>query len=321
MKIFFFKVLLLISVLYTIVFSYIAFFPMHYNSIDNTRWYYFKQIFEKQIEIEKSNILFLGDSRVNTNIDVKKIPNAWSFAAGGSSPIEMYYALKNYTQIYSKPDTVFVSFSPRTLIEAYSFWNYAVRNNYLSNKQFNELYANLKRIGSDTVLGNFPYLRYLLYQANYIEYYQTDIYKNHVLLAKQKNEQIIKHFQKEKGIWIYPNLKNGCAELNYESKLNSFNYSTLLNLYFIKLLDFCQKKNIHLIFDFMPMNKSSYKALNQNFITQYKIYINKMQHKYPDFEISDTVYYYQDKYFGDNSHLNSQGKQLFTNYVQQKYFQ
>jgi len=293
---------------------------MHYNSVDNTRWYYFKQIFENKIEIEKSNILFLGDSRVNTNINIKKISNAWSFAAGGSSPIEMYYALTNYIQTYSKPDTIFVSFSPRTFIEAYSFWGYAIRNNYFSHNQFSEIHSKLKQFPSDTVLGSFPYLHYLLYQLNYIEYYQTDLYKNHVFLAKQKNEQIIHHFQLEKGVWVYPGLKDGCSELNYESKLKSFKVSALLNLYFLKLMGLCQKENIYLIFDFMPMNESSYQSLDKNFILEYKKYIKSIENKYPDFAISDTVYYYKDKYFGDNSHLNEKGKQIFTNYVQHKYF-
>jgi len=303
-----------------VLFLYITFFPLYYNSVDNTRWYYFTQIFEEKIEVQKSNIIFLGDSRVNTNIDVKKIPKAWSFAAGGSSPIEMYYALDNYIRIYSKPDTVFVSFSPRTFIEAYSFWAYAIRNDYFSNKQFSEICENLKPFPADTVLGSFPYLYYLLYKANYIEYYQTDLYKNHVFLAKKKNTQIINHFQSEKGVWVYPNLKNGCSDLNYESKLSSFNISGLLNLYFIKLLDLCKEKDIHLIFEFMPMNESSYQALNANFVTGYKEYIKSIANKYPDFAINDTLYFYKDKYFGDESHLNAKGKQIYTDYVLKTYF-
>ena len=244
MKTFFIKTIIFTSVLYIISYLYISFFPIYYNSVDNTRWYYFQQIFERKIKIKKSSILFLGDSRVNTNIDVKKIQNTWSFAAGGSSPIEMFYALKNYIGIYSKPDTVFVSFSPRTFIEAYSFWNYSIRNNYLTNSQFNEIYNNLKQEPEDVVLGNFPYFKYLLYKINYIKFYQTDIYKNHIFLAKKKNEQIISHFQYEQGIWNYPNLKNTCSALNYETKLNSFSSSSLLNLYFIKILDLCKKNSL-----------------------------------------------------------------------------
>lgn len=293
---------------------------MRYNSVDNTRWHYFKQIFEKEIKIEKSKVLLLGDSRLNTNVDVKKLSSAWSFAAGGSSPVEMYYALKNYMRIYPKPDTVFVSFSPRTLIEAYSFWGYAIRNNYFSHNEFKDIYMNLQKFPSDTVLGNFPYLQYLLYKLNYIEYYQTDLYKNHVFLAKQKNEQIINHFQMEKGVWNYPGLKNGCSELNYESKLKSFDVSGLLNFYFVRILDLCKKESIHVIFDFMPINESSYKRLNKNFVAGYKSYINKLEVQFPEFTISDTIYFYKDKYFGDESHLNNEGKQMFTYYFLNKYF-
>jgi len=320
MKELFIKLLLFVSGLYILIFLYINYFPAYYNSVDNTRWNYFSQVFEEEVEISKSKILFLGDSRLNTNVDVKKISNAWSFAAGGSSPIEMYYALKNYIRIYSKPDTVFVSFSPRTLIEAYSFWGYAIRNDYFSNNQFKEIYMNLQKLPADTVLGNFPYLHYLMYRLNYIEYYQADIYKNHIFLAKQKNEQIINHFQNEKGVWNYPNLKKGCSEFNYESKLESFDVSALLNLYFIKSLDLCKKENIHVIFDFMPMNESSYKKLNENFVSGYKNYINTLVVQFPEFTISDTVYYYNDKYFGDESHLNNEGKQIYSDYVLRKYF-
>jgi len=288
--------------------------------VDNTRWYYFNQIFKKNIKIEQSSILFLGDSRLNTNIYAKKISNSWSFAAGGSSPIEMFYALKNYCGIYAKPDTVFVSFSPRTFIEAYSFWGYAVRNDYFTSNQFKEILKNLQKFEKDTVLGNFPKAHFWLYKLNYIKYYQTDLYKNHVFLARSKNEQIINHFQSKKGIWNYPNLKNGCDALNYETGLKQFKPSGLLHLYFVQLLDFCQKENIRLIFDFMPMNKSSYKILNKNFVTNYKNYIRNIANQYPEFIISDTVYFYKDEYFGDESHLNPKGKKIFTEYLLSKYF-
>jgi hypothetical protein len=320
MKSLFMKAILFVAILYIISFLYISFFPMYYNSVDNTRWYYYRQVFDGEIEIKKSRILFLGDSRLNTDLDVKKIPDAWSFAAGGSSPVEMYYALKNYMKNYSNPDTVFISFSPRTLIEAYSFWGYSVRNNYFDCNEFGEIYTNLKKVYPEKVLGNFPYLHYLLYQLKYIEYYQADLSKNHIFLGKQKNEQIINHFQMEKGGWIYPGLKDSCSGHNYESHLKSFAPSNLLNIYFIMILELCKKENIHVIFDFMPMNESSYRLLNQNFVSEYKNYINGLAVRFPEFSFSDTVYSYQDQYFGDASHLNAKGKEIYTNYFLQKYF-
>ncbi len=320
MKTLFKKIILFLSVLYSITFSYITFFPMYYNSIDNIRWYYFKQIFENKIRIEESKILFLGDSRLETNVDVKKIPNSWTFAAGGSSPIEMYYCMKHYIKNYSNPDTVFISFSPRTLIQAYSFWGYAVRNHYFTTIEFKQINSNLQLFPADTVLGNYPVLNYLLYKFNYIEYHQDDLSKNYVFLAKKDNEMAIKHFQVERGAWVYPNLKNGCSELNFETKLKSFNPSRLLDFYFLEILNLCKKRNIHVIFDFMPMNETSYQKLNQNFVLGYKSYIQKMASQFPEFTFSDTVYCYNDQYFGDASHLNSIGKEQFTKYLCTKYF-
>jgi len=320
MKRLFTKIIVFLTVLYIITFLYITFFPMYYNSINHIRWYYFKQVLDNRIKIEKSKILFLGDSRLETNVDVKKIPNAWTFATGGSSPIEMYYCLANYRANYSNPDTVFISFSPRTFIQAYSFWGYAIRNNYFRDVEFREICDNLQQFPSDTVLGNSPYLNYLIYKLNFIKYHQGDLYENHIFMAKKENEQAIANFQSQKGAWIYPGLKEECSELNYETNLKSFEPSSLLNLYFMMILDLCKKENIQVIFDFMPMNESSFQKLNQNFISGYKRYINEISTKFPEFTFTDTVYCYPDRYFGDASHLNSKGKEIFTEYVVAKYF-
>jgi hypothetical protein len=244
MKKLFVKILLLLALLQVTFYLYIENFPIYYNSVDNTRWYYYKQIFEEKIKLPESKILFLGDSRVNTDIDFKKIPNCWSFAAGGSSPIEMYYALRNYLSIYSKPDTIFISFSPRTLTEAYSFWGYCIRNNYLNNREMSEVLQTNQEYQNDKVLGNYPTLKYFTYRANFVSYYQPDLLKNHVFLAKKKNEAIIQHFQQEKGAWVYPNLKDFCSELNFETSLAYFNPSPLLNHFLIEILELCKKKMI-----------------------------------------------------------------------------
>lgn len=320
MKKIFIKIFLFIISLYLSTAFYIEYFPLYYNSANNTRWFYFKQVFDKKIKIKKSKTLFLGDSRLNTNLDLKKIPDSWSFAAGGSSPIEMNYALKKYVDNYWTPDTIFVSFSPRTLIEAYSFWDLAVRNKYLNFNDFNEIMRISENFPNDKVLGDFAKIKYLLYKFNFISYYQSDIYNNHLFLAKSKNEKLIEHFQTERGIWNYPNLKSGCSDLNYETGLDSFVASAILNHYLNNIFTLCKNRNITVIFDFMPMNKSSYINLNQNFVIGYKSYMQKLAIEYPTFIISDTLYYYEDKYFGDDSHLNESGKQILTAHILQKYF-
>lgn len=320
MKKFIFKILFLLAVVQTVLYVYIEYFPIYYNSIYNTRWFYFKQIFNREIEIKESKVLFLGDSRLNTDVDVKRISNAWSFSAGGATPIEMYYTLKNYLEIYPAPDTVFISFSPMAFVKAFSFWEYSIRNDYFTSVQFEEILTNYRKYPNDNVLGNFCKMRYLIHRANFITFYQDDLYRNFVFLGKKKNQALIRSFQNEKGIWNYPNLKDSCSELNFETGLKSFTPSLLLDYYFIELIEVCKKKNIFIIIESCPINESSYYRLHAKYIDEYKGYFWDLKLKYPEYIISDSIYFYEDNYFGDESHLNNTGKVKFTNYLLDKYF-
>lgn len=312
------KIILIFIPLYILWFVYIEFMPMYYNKPTNTRWYFIKQALEKKHEISKSDIIFLGESRVNAAVDLNQIPNSYSFASGGATPIEMFYILKKYTENYSVPDTVFFSISPRFMSETFAFYSYAVRNNLFNGKEFNEICSHL--INNETTLGKYPKLQFLLYRLNYIEYYQSDVMYNYLFSGYKENEELIKQMQTMKGGRPHPGLKDSCSNLNHETKYNNFIQAPILKHYFENILNFCEEKNIHLIFDFIPINESSYKALKTPFIKEYKSFIRQYSEKYPHFQISDTIYSYPDKYFGDESHMNSKGKVKYTEYLKEKYF-
>ena len=126
------RILLVIMPIYILWFLYTEYMPMYYNRPTNTRWMFIKKNLENKEQIPKVNKLFLGESRLNAAVDFTKISNSYSFASGGSGPIEMYYVLKKYIENYSKPDTIFLSISPRFLTEIFAFYPYAVRNNFIS---------------------------------------------------------------------------------------------------------------------------------------------------------------------------------------------
>jgi len=317
----FLKIILILFACYATTFVYIEYFKIYYNRELNNRWYYLNQILEKNIDLSDTSIkyLFLGESRLNAGIDYLQIPDSWSFAYGGSTTIEQYYILKKYLGKYPKPDTLFYSVSPRFLCEIFSFWDYAVRNNFFKFNDINEI-LKIKNQFNDTILGSCPKFNFLLYKLNYIGYYQVDIYQNKIFSGKKENLQFIEWMQNHRGQQFHPNLKDSCSELNYETNYKNFTPSLLLDHYFNQTFTLCKEKNIPVIFLFMPMNESSFNKLNKNFITEYQSYIRKYQQKYPQFEISDTLYYYNDNFFGDNSHLNYSGQQKFTNQLIEKYF-
>lgn len=292
--------------------------PMYYNRPTNTRWYFLKKSLEKEYIVPDSKIIFLGESRLNAAVDFTQISKAYSFASGGSTPIEMYYVLKKYTEKYSNPDTVFLSVSPRFLSETFAFYPYAVRNDFFSYSDFNEICKNLQ--ANDTTIGKNSKLKFLIYKLHYLEYYQSDVLYNYVFAGYKENEELIKQMQTMKGGRPHPDLKDSCSNLNYETAYDHFIPAPILKHYFKKILSFCRDNNIHLIYTFVPMNKSSYNALKPAFIKEYSYFIKSFANHYPYFDISDTIYSYPDIYFGDESHLNSKGKVKYTKYIKEIYF-
>lgn len=314
-KRFFIKLILLIFPVYIIWVIYIETMPMFYNTPNNTRWLFIKESLSEKDKIPLTNILFLGESRVNAAIDFTQFKNSYSFASGGATPIEMYYILTKYLKNNKTPDTLFYSISPRFLTEIFGFYDYAIRNNLFTYNDITEINKNYKNHPQDTVLGNYFMLKYLAYSANYIEYYQSDVNHNHVIGAYKKNLKFIEENKQLNGGRPHPGLKDSCSSLNYETKYIDFTPSPLLTFYLEETFHLCRKNNIHIIFEFMPMNKSSYNKLTPKFITSYKLYIQNLAIQFPNHQISDSVYFYNDSFFGDASHLNSKGKKKYTKYL------
>ena len=296
--------------LYVLWFLYIEFMPMYYNRPTNTRWYFLKETLAGKYKIQKANKIFLGESRLNAGINFTKIPGAYSFASGGSTPVEMYYILKQYLQKHHKPDTIFYSISPRFFSEMFAFWHYAVRNNVISYSEFEEILS--EKVKQDTVLGRFAKVDYFLYKADYLAYYQDDVLYNYVFTGYNENKKMIAEMQQMKGGRPHPGLRDSCSELNYETKYSHFIPAPLLENYFDKTLAFYKEQDIKLIFFSMPMNSSSFEKLNPEFVREYQRFMQKYQQKYPEFNISDSLYAYPDTLFGDASHLNLKGKEKFT---------
>lgn len=303
--------------LYLLWVLYIETMPMYYNRPTNTRWYFLKESLTGNYKIPKTNKIFLGESRLNAGINFTKVPNSYSFASGGSTPIEMYYVLKKYVQKYPKPDTVFLSVSPRFFSETFAFWHFAVRNNLITGSEMNEILSEKEK--QDTVLGSFAKINFLLYKADYLGYYQDDVLYNYGFMGIKENLKMIDTMQKLRGGRPHPGLKDSCSKLNYETKYKHFNPSPLLENYFNKILVLCKKNNLMLIFFAMPMNESSFKMLHSDFVKEYHFFMQKYSQKYPEFNISDSLYSYPDIFFGDASHLNKKGKEKFTDWFIRNY--
>jgi len=315
------KILLFIFLfILTSTFLFIEFFTLYYTNVNNARWWHLKKVLEKEYDISDSVVkkLFIGDSRINVGIDFCQVTNSWAFGLGGGTTIENYFLLKKYLENYPKPDTIYISISPRLMSNLFAFWDLAVKNDFFTFEEVKEI-IEYSKLQNDTTFTTFSYFKYFTYQINYISYYQEDIRNNLLFFGKQKNLNLIDFIMKNRGKRPYPGLLDSCSELNFETTMNFFNPNPVFEYYFIKTLEICKEKNIKTYFFSMPMNETSFKKLNPNFIKDYQNYIRKKQIQYPEFVFSDSLYFYPDSFFGDASHLNEKGMYKFTDYFLKTY--
>jgi hypothetical protein len=313
------RILVVILPVYSLWWLYIEYFPLYYSSPTATRWYFFGETLENPDELPAAQYLFLGESRLNAALDFNEIPDAYSFAAGGATPVEMYYLLEKYCEVNAKPDTLFFSVSPRFLIEKFVFWHYAVRTNFFDSNEMSEIFHNADQFSNDTLLGTLPKAHYFLYCLNYPGYYQQDVRKNYGFRAYERNLNMIEDMRKRKGGRAHRGLKSACSALNHETRYQAFQPSPLLDFYLSEILHFCKMKDIPLIFLFMPMNESSVQALKPEFISDYENYFKELQREFPNFELQHKIYAWPDSLFGDPSHLNQNGKERYTKKFLEKY--
>lgn len=314
----FWKILLFIIPVYGFWFVYIEYAPLYYNEANNTRWYYIKQQLENPDAAADASLLFLGESRVNAGIDFTRFNNVRSFASGGASSIEMYYVLEKYLKHHPPPDTVFLSVSPRFLCEIFAFYPYAIRNDFFSGEDISEIRKIAAKLKADSVPDDFLSLSYLLRKIHYPQYYQSDVRKNYGFAAYKKNKAMIADMNRRKGGRHHPGLKDSCGQLNYETRYTDFQPAPVLDYYLKKTAELCRSKNIFLVFEAMPVNRASYQKLNSEFLSKYQKYMQDFAQAFPEHQISDSLYAYPNRFFGDPSHLNEKGKAKFTNSLKER---
>ena len=67
-----------------------------------------------------------------------------------------------------------------------------------------------------------------------------------------------------------------------------------------------------------PFNEASYKKINEKnsqYIKKYNNYINSLRLKYDNVSWYADIFYFGNEYFGDPSHLNTNGQNKFSTYV------
>jgi len=302
---------------------YVEYFSMNFMNLEYPMWQYQKDIISGELGRGNPGILILGDSRTMAGVIPSMLSSdARSLSVGGSSPVESYYMLRNYLKNHKKPETIFLSFSPFHFEKNSFFWERTVKFKLLSISEEIEILQRSRELNDYVVAGNKPillgYSKALLYRMNFFYYYLTDIRAGKIYSRRSSNIAKFNEMDRDLGFTRY-GTKQSSGGLGFELEQEKFTLSALFDYYMRELLDLCKAEGIMVIYETLPVNEDTFKAVTENYVSDYRDYIKRLKRDYAEFIIDDGFYNYTNDYFGDPNHLNKRGSERLTLYLKDKY--
>ena len=305
-----FRNLILLS-LPLIILSFVAYLmPMDYMSVEYTMWQE-ESDFVNQPTSQPYDTLIIGDSRAKSSIIPEQMgKDVYNIAIGGSTSIEMYYALNNYLKNHRAPKRVIIAFAPYHFCEIDN-WKQTLFYNYLKPAELIEVEAKAFEYGDKTI--HYPgwFGDMLSFKLRLPNKYLDAIYQAKLTGNKEANREKYASVREDRGYTEFGS-DNGNSDLNYETHHETFDYSPLVLEYYDKLLDLCEANNIEAIIVQAPINQASSEVITEEFMNGYKSFLDEIMEKHPGFTVQMRVPVYDNIYFGDNNHLNHSGADKFT---------
>jgi len=262
-----------------------------------------------------SPVIIQGDSRAAAGFLPSRIGNAVNVSFGGASPVETFYASQAILRCKSTPGRVILSISPGLFVESQYFWPRSVLFGFLSFGQLEEIRKASRSLGDTTFYGPpkvgdwEAMLDNRLHAALFPSYYTSYII-NHLVVGRWRENRAAR------AQTLATNGQHGYGMADGSSDLRAFRPSTLLNSYLERLLDSYAARGTPVDFIAVPMNQSTYERMSPAVIEAFQAYLDKLAATHPNFHVvGRAVNPMDDAYFGDSTHLNARGAEVFSDRV------
>ncbi len=338
---------ILAAIPFITVVGFIWFFPFCYMDEEFPSWHYTKQVQDGRMTLpDKGNAcLILGDSRAMADmVPVMMGDNYVNLGIGGATSVEMYYTLLHYIRNNGAPQRVFIMFAPFH----YSYMdNYETRTLYFHHLSFLEAMEVYHRAvmfeqnakGSyvsgifpvsgdqdeDAVLSDtFKSIDRTDMLGIYLRspsVYMPALINSRVFMRTGVNQGLYREQLETRGHALY-GTADGCDDLNYEANYEHMKQDVdhrIITFYFEKLLKLCEDNGIDTCVLQAPMNEASYNSLKPGFMEEYASYVTAIARTHSRISFETEIPCYENRYFGDSSHLNEKGAKVYTEEVISRY--
>lgn len=311
------------------VILYTALVPYGYMDIEYPAWKYTKDVASGKVpsalntsavgDYTSFDTVILGDSRAMADlipeyINASTSHSSVNLAVGGATSIEMYYTLNNLIKNGHTPENAIIMFAPFHYSVIDNFWERDAYFNYLSVSEMQELYDYAKATGSETLLKDGYNNDLLSYRFRFPDKYLPALMNAKFTGRYADNTSEYESVYTNLGYGEFGNA-DGCEYLNFETsydRMHTTGDAVLLDVYMNRLLKLCSENGINTILAIPPMNEASYTVLIDSYVEDFDSYINDLKIKYPATMVDGDIPCYDNSFFGDSSHLNRKGAEIFT---------
>ncbi len=315
------KKFILLAIPLMLVCAYTFLNPMGYMSLEYPMWVEEKDAVHGPFGSSEPEILVVGDSRAKSGIIPKEIVedgSIYNIAIGGSTAIEMYFAVKNYLKNHRAPEKVLLIFAPFHFTEMDN-WDQTLYFNYLSAAEVLEVKKDAVRYGTKKVNHNGSFADLLSFSLRLPNKYMDALITSRFNGNRAANLKKYAAVREDGGYTAFGEDEYNDG-LSYETHKEDFELDPLVDEYYIRLLDLLKDEGIDVIIEQAPLNTASHEAIRDEYFTDYDDYMQGIADRYPSFSVVRGVPEYDNSCFGDNNHLNRRGAEKFSREIKEKWF-
>lgn len=314
------KNFIILSIPLVILCIYTAICPMYYMAVEYSMWQEEKEYVKAG---KDADVLILGDSRAKSGIipqilgDGGSLENdsIYNAAIGGATPIEMYYAYQTYLKNHVAPKKAIIIFAPYHMCDIDN-WEQTLYYNYLNPYQEALVYKDALRFSEDKIAYKWALCSMLSYKLRFPNKYLSAQYNAGFVGRYQDNIDKKNSVIMDLGYTEFGK-DAGNSGLSYEVHHEIFDYSDMVVFYYEKLLDLMEKSGTEVYIIQSPVNEESFAAITEDFKDGYAKMLKSITDN-KGFYVETELFPYEDKYFGDNNHLNRMGAEKFTTEIKDK---
>lgn len=263
---------------------------------------------ERELLREKRDYdyIILGDSIQKTGIDPAMVSDdILALGMPGGKPLSLYLELKSYLSEHRPPKALFLYIDPENPRDSL----YVILRYFVTIPEFIFIWKDLTWKERNIFFGR----------------YFTSLDLRKVGLAVRNiypydNATFVRDLIKNRGYMPLPTASQALSDDYFfkhtERYQKEVDFTAVDLEYLNKIAELAASKNIKIVFLGFAVPKQLYAILEMTgFNANYRVFYDRLKRRYPDaLYVKEPILYVDNKYFGDMSHFNKDGVEVYSTY-------